>query len=110
MYALAETIGVDESTISRWRRDKPISTTNLIKLCDALDLSVDWLLTGRGAMQAMHVDQWCDLLSCKLAALGPDHATRLAELLYLLGKACETAMLSESRLHTGKEEPSRSLR
>ena len=50
MYVLASAMGVDESAISRWRRNKPISTTNLVKLCSVLEISADWLLTGDGEM------------------------------------------------------------
>lgn len=55
-YALAVEIGVDESCISRWRKGGSISIKNAIELCRALDVSLDWLLTGRG-----HVDQHRDL-------------------------------------------------
>lgn len=49
-YPLALEIGVDESCISRWRRGSSISTDNAIRLCRALDISLDWLLSGRGTM------------------------------------------------------------
>lgn len=49
-YPLALEIGVSESCISRWRRGCSISTDNAIKLCHALDISLDWLLSGRGSM------------------------------------------------------------
>ncbi len=46
-YALAYELGVAESTVSRWKQSGPISTKNAIQLCDALDVSMDWLLAGR---------------------------------------------------------------
>ncbi|MFC6978913.1 helix-turn-helix domain-containing protein [Microbulbifer taiwanensis] len=49
---LALELGVNESCISRWRRGGAISTDNAIRLCRALDISLDWLLSGRG-----HMDQ-----------------------------------------------------
>lgn len=50
IYPLALELGVNESCISRWRRSGSISTDNAIKLCHLLDVSVDWLLSGRGDM------------------------------------------------------------
>ena len=48
MYVLAIEVGVSESTISRWKKGAPIATENLIKLCQFLDVSADWLLLARG--------------------------------------------------------------
>ena len=48
MYVLAIEMGVSESTISRWKKGAPITTENLIKLCQILDISADWLLLDRG--------------------------------------------------------------
>lgn len=50
VYPLALELGVNESCISRWRRDGAISTDNAIRLCRILDVSLDWLLCGRGQM------------------------------------------------------------
>jgi transcriptional regulator with XRE-family HTH domain len=55
MYALAVDLGVDESAISRWRRGGPISLTHVVDLCRYLDVSLDWLLMGRGTLD-MHKD------------------------------------------------------
>lgn len=52
LHALAVEIGVDQSAISRWRKGLPISLPNAVSLCRALDISIDWLLTGRGTMEA----------------------------------------------------------
>jgi transcriptional regulator with XRE-family HTH domain len=52
LHALAVEIGVDQSAISRWRNGSPISLPNAVLLCHALDVSLDWLLTGRGLMEA----------------------------------------------------------
>lgn len=50
VYPLALELGVNESCISRWRRDGAISTDNAVRLCRILDVSLDWLLCGRGQM------------------------------------------------------------
>ena len=47
--ALANAIGVAESTISRWLAGENIKMSHLITLCDFLDVSLDWLITGRGS-------------------------------------------------------------
>lgn len=52
LHALAVEIGVDQSAISRWLKGQPISLPNAISLCRVLDISLDWLVTGRGAMEA----------------------------------------------------------
>ncbi|UAA39856.1 helix-turn-helix transcriptional regulator [Paraneptunicella aestuarii] len=45
---LASAVGVEESTISRWLAGGNIKISHLIALCEYLDVSVDWLLLGRG--------------------------------------------------------------
>ncbi len=50
MYVLAIEVGVNESTISRWRKGAPITTDNAVKLCRILDISADWLLLERGTI------------------------------------------------------------
>lgn len=51
-YALAVDIGVDQSAISRWKKDGSISTDHVARLCEVLDMSADWLLLGRGNMDS----------------------------------------------------------
>ncbi len=48
--ALAVQLGVDESAISRWQRDAGLSLTHAARLCEALDISLDWLILDRGDM------------------------------------------------------------
>ena len=50
LQALAVELGVDESAISRWKRGRAISLDNVARLCLALDVSLDWLVLGRGDM------------------------------------------------------------
>lgn len=56
LHALAVELGVDESAVSRWRRSRAISLGNAVNLCCALDISLDWLLTGRGHILAHRSD------------------------------------------------------
>ncbi len=48
--ALAAELGVDESAISRWQRDAGLSLNHAARLCEVLDISLDWLVLGRGDM------------------------------------------------------------
>jgi len=49
-YALAYTLGVHESTVTRWKNDGPMSLDSAIALCQTLDMSLDWFLVGHGSM------------------------------------------------------------
>ena len=52
LYALAVEIGVDESALSRWKKDGAISLPSAARLSHALDVSLDWLILGRGHIDA----------------------------------------------------------
>lgn len=54
MYIFAMEMQVSESTISRWVAGAPISLDNLVILCRKIDISIDWLLLGRGNMESHH--------------------------------------------------------
>jgi transcriptional regulator with XRE-family HTH domain len=49
-HALAHALGVNESTITRWKNDGPMSVDSAVLLCKELDISLDWFLSGTGAM------------------------------------------------------------
>ena len=49
-HALAVALGVNESSISRWKDGGRMSLENAIALCRELDISLDWFLTGAGSM------------------------------------------------------------
>lgn len=51
LSVLAYRLGVTESAVSRWRAQGNMTISNVIALCDVLDVSADWLLLGRGAME-----------------------------------------------------------
>lgn len=46
--ALACALGVNEAAISRWKRGGPITLDHAIRLCDTLEISMDWLVRGIG--------------------------------------------------------------
>lgn len=52
LCVLAALMGVTESAVSRWRQGGPITLENAARLCESLDVSLDWLVLGRGGMEA----------------------------------------------------------
>lgn len=52
MMALALDLDVHESAISRWRKNGPMSLEHAARLSQVLDISLDWLVLGRGDMDA----------------------------------------------------------
>lgn len=48
LTALAAALGVNESALTRWRQGGSISLESAANLCRALDVSLDWLVLGRG--------------------------------------------------------------
>ena len=50
--ALAVALGVNDSTVTRWKKDGSISVDSVLLLCRALDISLDWFLNGTGAIDA----------------------------------------------------------
>jgi transcriptional regulator with XRE-family HTH domain len=53
LYAVSSALNVSESAVSRWRNNGAMTVENVIALCELLDISIDWLLLGRGHMD-MH--------------------------------------------------------
>jgi transcriptional regulator with XRE-family HTH domain len=49
-HALAFALGVNESTVTRWKHDGPMSLESAIALSQLLDISLDWFLVGSGAI------------------------------------------------------------
>ncbi|WP_426435194.1 helix-turn-helix domain-containing protein [Bradyrhizobium genosp. P] len=49
-HALAHALGVNESTVTRWIKNGPMSLESAIALCQALDMSLDWFLAGHGSI------------------------------------------------------------
>jgi transcriptional regulator with XRE-family HTH domain len=52
MMALALDLDVHESAISRWRKGGPMSLENAARISEVLNISLDWLVLGRGDMDA----------------------------------------------------------
>lgn len=47
---LAAELGVNESAVSRWQQGLGLSLEHAARLCMTLDISLDWLVLGRGDM------------------------------------------------------------
>ncbi len=56
MMALALDLDVHESAISRWRKGGPMSLEHAARISEVLDISLDWLVLGRGEMDAHTVE------------------------------------------------------
>lgn len=54
--ALAYALSVNSSTITRWKENGPMSLDHAISLCNELDISIDWFLTGNGSMDQHKTD------------------------------------------------------
>ena len=84
LYVLALEIGVNESALTRWKKGDAISTANAVRLCQVLDISLDWLLLGRGTMD-LHKPTTTsaadDLLVEQVRALPPEAAASLSDFL-----------------------------
>ncbi len=90
MYALAVALGIDGSALSRWRRGKPISVDSLVRLSRHLRVSIDWLLTGTGSMDATEPptgEAWQSEIVANLASLDPTIRDRLSD---LIGRLAES--------------------
>ena len=46
--ALAMELGVNESAISRWKKNGNLTIQNVGRFCEILDVSLDWIILGRG--------------------------------------------------------------
>jgi transcriptional regulator with XRE-family HTH domain len=87
MAALAAQLCVDESALSRWRRGGQIPTAHVMAICEALDISADWLLMGRGAMDLHKSDPASrleDQLTRALRALRDEEAAQVYDTIVLL--------------------------
>jgi plasmid maintenance system antidote protein VapI len=80
--ALAAELDVHESAITRWKENKSMSLDNAVALGAALDVSLDWLLLGRGTINShRQAPGENDVLRRIGSLLGP---RSLAQLLMLL--------------------------
>jgi transcriptional regulator with XRE-family HTH domain len=83
-HALAHALGVNESTITRWKNDGPMAVDSAVLLCKELDISLDWFLNGTGAMDAH---------KSAAAQAGPSESRLLASF-----RRVEAAMSDRSKL------------
>jgi transcriptional regulator with XRE-family HTH domain len=56
MMVLAMDLDVHESAISRWRKGGPMSLEHAARISEVLNISLDWLVLGRGEMDAHKTD------------------------------------------------------
>lgn len=101
-YALAIDIGVDQSNLSRWCRGATISMEHAIKLCEALDVSLDWLLLGRGDIEqhkgySVNSKEWDAILA--LRSLHPTAADSVKNHLRQLSAVMSKNMIKQNVRH-----------
>lgn len=87
-YALAMAVGVNPSSVTRWLNGGPISVESLIAVCEVLQVSMDWLVLGRGELlggpsPALSAEE--ERLLGSLRRMPPQAAVKLAELLDAIG-------------------------
>ena len=49
-HAFAVALNVSQSTVTRWLANGPMSLESAADICSLLDISLDWLVLGRGKM------------------------------------------------------------
>jgi transcriptional regulator with XRE-family HTH domain len=67
-HALAFAMGVNESTVTRWKNNGPISVDHAVLLCSLLDISLDWFLTGRGRIDGQALPPRADPADSRLVS------------------------------------------
>lgn len=79
LSVIAVAVGVSESAVSRWRKGEPLTLLNAVRLCDVLDVSLDWLLLGRGSMDSHHSSVFCTTSHRDLLGKLPPNTRKLLE-------------------------------
>ncbi|WP_234826898.1 helix-turn-helix domain-containing protein [Rhodopseudomonas palustris] len=78
-HALAHAMGVNESTITRWKNNGPISVEHAVLLCNTLDVSLDWFLAGRGRIDGHKLTAPADSVDSSLLNCVRQAETRMSE-------------------------------
>lgn len=78
-HALAYAMGVNESTITRWKNNGPISVDHAVLLCNTLDVSIDWFLAGRGRIDGHKLVAPADSVDTSLLSCVRQVEPRLSE-------------------------------
>jgi transcriptional regulator with XRE-family HTH domain len=84
LYALAGEVGVNPSSVTRWLQGRFISLDHAVRLCDVLDVSLDWLMLGRGSLdppRAARLSPAEERLLAHSRALSVEVAERFAALI-----------------------------
>jgi transcriptional regulator with XRE-family HTH domain len=51
-HAFAVALNVSQSTVTRWLANGPMSLESAADICSVLNISLDWLVLGRGEMES----------------------------------------------------------
>jgi transcriptional regulator with XRE-family HTH domain len=90
-HAFAFQLKVHESAITRWKANRSFSLDNAIAVCAALDISLDWLLLGRGTMDFHKVSETKAAENDERYLVGP--FKQLSQLLTQQTGACLQALI-----------------
>lgn len=94
MLALALDLSVNESAISRWKNGGAMSLEHASRICVVLDISMDWLILGRGDLEShksFQIDDEERMLLTILRQLPPSSTRSLSELLKLISSLPDIA-------------------
>jgi len=83
LSAMAAAAGVTESAISRWCHEGPMTIKNAVNVCEVLEISLDWLVLGRGSMEQTHqsTGQFYPQISSAIARMKPEVREHLSQFL-----------------------------
>jgi hypothetical protein len=91
-HAFAFQLKVHESAITRWKANRSFSLDNAIAVCAALDISLDWLLLGRGTMDFHKISEVKPADNEENCLIAP--FKHLSQLLTQQTSACLQALIS----------------
>lgn len=79
--ALAERIGKDKNTVSVWKRRQSIPLEVLKRISDEENISMEWLVSGTGAMKKVTAGEALDTISMMEGLFSDDRSVRIVKLL-----------------------------
>ncbi len=81
--AVARVLGITPQAISNYKKRGEMPSNLILKFSNIYGLSMDWLLTGEGAM-LKNTTRSAEFQSCNIAELTPDEIIYIGKLLKIL--------------------------
>lgn len=79
--ALAEKLGKDKNTVSVWKRRTSIPLEVLKRVSFDENVSLDWLISGKGQMRSMSTDEVIDTTDMLGALFADERSIKIVKLL-----------------------------